>query len=149
MATDTISTSNIETLNTINDKLKTYWVEQPLLTIDNPIRPDSPALNALLIIENNIVDILRPSSKYSSELSVMLQALLVTAGTINTFIYPKLTSATKTNTIFDEMSLTNLKIYASFMGLTSNVAGKLQATVTLQVKELTVLQSWLNAFIKS
>lgn len=137
------SISNIEA---VESGLKTYWVDNPEFAHTSVIQQTSSTLTTLNDIQTSVVQVLEQASKYSPALFSQLRAVNTASTEIRKYVYPRPLSSTKTETVIDDMSLTNLKIYSSFLGIASKVTAKKNTWINVQVELLQTIKSWLTQY---
>lgn len=136
----------ISNVNAANSKLKDFWIDNPVMAHTTVIPQASTTLTALTDIHTSVVTVLEPAGKYSATLYNQLQAVDTAAAEIRKYIYPKLSTTPTTKTVVDDMSLTNLKIYSSFLGLVSKSADQRSAWIDKEVEMLETIKSWLDQY---
>lgn len=138
---------SIENIGKVSVKLKESWIDHPEQSYKTIIPQKSSVLEVLDNIEAEIVNSLKEVSEYSSSLFEQLRAINNNNAEIRKYIYPKLSfSSGPTKTIIDDMSLTNLKLYSSFLGVALNSTNRKSSWINAQIKSLQVLKKWLEEY---
>lgn len=143
---DASLSQTISNIGRMNDRLSNFWINDPEKAHTTDIPVNSPILTTLADIHTSVVAVLEPAAKYSATLYSQLRAIDVTASEIKKYVYPKLSSSVKTNTVLDDMSLVNLKIYSSFLGVASKSSDQRGALLTAEIEMLQIIKSWLDQY---
>lgn len=138
--------ASISNIDAAEPGLKTYWMDSPEFAHTAVIPQASATLTTLKDIQTSLVEVLEPASKYSPTLFSQLRAVNAASAEIRKYVYPRLATPATTKTVIDDMSLTNLKIYSSFLGIASRATDKKNTWVNVQVELLQTIKSWLEQY---